>query len=136
MQSNIPGIDVKATPQFKRDLRTLSKKYRRVRSDLQLVIDQLQAGELPGDRISGAGYEVFKVRVKNSDIKKGKSGGYRVIYYLQTSTTRILIAMYSKSEVADISAERIVEIVTAFEALLEVERQIERESDRDDNPKT
>lgn len=135
MPSNIPDIEVKATPQFKRDLRTLSKKYRRVRSDLQPIIDQLQAGELPGDRISGTGYEVFKVRVKNSDIKKGKSPGYRVIYYLQTSTTRILIAMYSKSEVADISAERIVEIVMAFEALLEVERQIEPQSDRDDNPK-
>ena len=109
----------------------MSKKYRQIRSDLQSIIDRLQAGELPGDRISGTGYQVFKVRVRNSEIKKGKSAGYRVIYYLQTSTTRILIAMYSKSEVADISAERILQIVTEFETLLAVERQGELESDRD-----
>ena len=135
MPNNIPDIEVKATPQFKRDLRALSKKYRHIRSDVQSIIERLQAGELPGDRIPGTGsQEIFKVRVKNSDIKKGKSAGYRVIYYFQASTTRILITIYSKSETGNISAERILQIVTEFEALLEVERQIQEEGDRDDNP--
>lgn len=135
MPNNIPDIDVKATPQFKRDLRALSKKYRHIRSDVQSIIERLQAGELPGDRIPGTGsQEIFKVRVKNSDIKKGKSAGYRVIYYFQTSTTRTLITIYSKSETANISAERILQIVTEFETLLEVERQIQQEGDRGDNP--
>lgn len=135
MPSNIPDIEVTATPQFKRDLRTLSKKYRHVRSDVQSIIERLEGGELPGDRIPGTGsQEIFKVRVKNSDIKKGKSAGYRVIYYLQTSTSRILITIYSKSETANISAEKIIKIVSEFEALLEVERQIQQESDRGDRP--
>jgi len=33
-------------------LRTLAKRYRNIRNDIQPVIAQLQAGELPGDRPS------------------------------------------------------------------------------------
>lgn len=32
-------------------------------------------GNCPGDQTSGTTYTVFKVRVKNSDIQKGKSAG-------------------------------------------------------------
>lgn len=68
-------IKVEAAPAFNRDLRNLSKKYRSIRSDVQPVIEQLQQGELPGDQISGTDRIVFKVRIRNSNIKKGKSGG-------------------------------------------------------------
>jgi mRNA-degrading endonuclease RelE of RelBE toxin-antitoxin system len=40
---------------------------------------------LYSDEVAGAKYQIFKVRLKNSDTRKGKSGGYRVIYYLKTS---------------------------------------------------
>ena len=57
---------------------------------MQPVIEQLQAGEVLGDRLSGLNIVVFKVRVKNSDIQKGKSAGYRLIYQVETSTRVIL----------------------------------------------
>ena len=38
---------------------------------------------------------VFKVRVKNSDNQKGKSGGYRLMYYLKTSFNVLLLAIDS-----------------------------------------
>jgi mRNA-degrading endonuclease RelE of RelBE toxin-antitoxin system len=72
-------IKVEATLTFKRNIRNLGKKYRSIRNDIEPVIQQLQNGELPGNQISGIGYKVFKLRVKNSDIAKGKSGGYRLI---------------------------------------------------------
>ena len=78
-------IEITLTPHFQRDLRELAKRYRSIRSDIQPLIDQLQAGEIPGDRIAGIKYQVFKVRIKNSNIQKGKSGGYRVIYYLKNA---------------------------------------------------
>ena len=78
-------IQIEASPVFRKNIRTLVKKYRNIRQDLQPVINQLEQGELLGDQISGIGYPVFKLRVKNSDINKGKSGGYRLIYYLKTS---------------------------------------------------
>ena len=88
--TNRSFIKVEASPTFKRNIKTLGKKYRSIRKDVEPVIKQLQNGELPGDKIPGIGYPVFKLRVKNSDVTKGKSGGYRLIYYCQTATGIIL----------------------------------------------
>jgi mRNA-degrading endonuclease RelE of RelBE toxin-antitoxin system len=55
---------------------------------------------------------VFKVRVRNSDISKGKSSGYRLIYHVKTPTLVILVTIYSKLDQADISAEEIRRILT------------------------
>ena len=47
---------------FKRQLKRLSRKYQRIRVDIQPLIDDLTAGERPGDQIQGAGHTVYKVR--------------------------------------------------------------------------
>jgi len=36
----------------------------------------------------------IKVRLRNSDAQRGKSGGYRVIYYLKTKAKIILVTIY------------------------------------------
>jgi mRNA-degrading endonuclease RelE of RelBE toxin-antitoxin system len=109
------SVTVEFTPEFKRNLRVLSKKYRHIRSDVQPVIDQIQAGEFVGDKIPRVKYTVFKVRIKNSDIQKGKRSGYRFIYYLKTKTNVILVTIYSKLEQSDISAEQIRRILRQYE---------------------
>ncbi|MGC1306294.1 MAG: type II toxin-antitoxin system RelE/ParE family toxin [Phormidesmis sp.] len=116
MQNEPIKIKVEATPEFKRSIRTLAKRYRHIRSDIQPTIDRLQASEIMGAQISGTDYSVFKVRIKNSDIQKGKSGGYRFIYYLKTSTQITLVTLYSKSDQGDISADRINSILSKFES--------------------
>lgn len=77
-----------------------------------------------GEQISGIGYEVFKLRVRNSDIQKGKSGGYRLIYYIKTENGIILLTIYTKSEQADIAANEIRSIIAEYE-----ERSVENEED-------
>lgn len=64
--------------------------------------------------------------MKNSDVQKGKSGGYRLIYYVKTSTKIILITIYSKSEHEDIAAAEIQQILTEFE-----QEQQEKQVDND-----
>ncbi len=118
-------IQIALTPRFKRDLRELAKRYRSIRSDIQPLIDQLQAGQTPGDRIAGIKYQVFKVRLQNSNIQKGKSGGYRVIYYLKTEENIILATIYSKSDFSDISREVIEDAIYQYEQ----ESQIEEDFD-------
>ncbi len=108
-------IQVEASPTFNRNLRSLAKKYRNIRNDIQPVIEQLERGKLLGDKISGIGYEVFKLRVRNSDIQKGKSGGYRLIYYVKTANGIILLTIYTKSEQADIVADEIKSIIAEYE---------------------
>lgn len=114
METNQPNVQVETSGTFERQFRALFKRYRKIRSDVQPVIEQLQAGEVLGDRLSGLNIVVFKVRVKNSDIQKGKSAGYRLIYQVETPTKVILLAIYAKSDQSSISTKEIEEIVEAF----------------------
>ncbi|MEO1125002.1 MAG: hypothetical protein AAFX95_13050 [Cyanobacteria bacterium J06639_16] len=66
-------MQVSFTNRFEKDIHRLAKRYRKIRLDIQLLIQQLEAGELPVDQIPNLNQTVFKVRLKNSDIKKGKS---------------------------------------------------------------
>lgn len=125
MQSEPSPIQIALTPRFKKDLRELAKRYRSIRSDIQPLIEQLQASEIPGDRISGVKYQVFKVRLKNSNIQKGKSGGYRVIYYLKTDWGIILATIHSKSDISDVSNEIIEEAIAQYEQEIQIEDNLD-----------
>lgn len=114
MTNDSPDVTVRFTDEFQRRLRILSKKHRQIRSDIQPIIEQLQAGEFVGKQITGTGYTVFKVRVRNSDIQKGKSGGYRLIYQLDSPANVLLLLIYSKSDIDDVTAEEIKSIIEEF----------------------
>lgn len=115
MSSESSPIQIALTPRFKKDLRELAKRYRSIRTDLQPLIEQLQTGEIPGDRIVGIKNQIFKVRLKNSNVQKGKSGGYRVIYYLKTDEEIILVTIYAKSDITDVSNETILDAIAQYE---------------------
>jgi mRNA-degrading endonuclease RelE of RelBE toxin-antitoxin system len=108
-------INVSATVIFLKNIRRLKKKYRNILQDLKPIIKQLEQGNLIGDQIPEVNYPVFKVRVINSDSQKGKSGGYRFIYYLKTSTNIILLTIYSKSEQINIKSYEIRKIIEQYE---------------------
>lgn len=107
--------DVFFTGEFKRNLRQLAKKYRRIKQDIQPVLDELENGATPGDQIPGVSVIVYKVRARNSDTTKGKSRGYRIIYQHTPQDTIILITIYSKTEQSDISPRKIHAIITTYE---------------------
>lgn len=111
----MPPVQISFTHEFKRNLRQLSRKYRRIRSDLQPILDQLAEGARPGDQVSRVSYDVFKVRVKNSDASRGKSGGYRVIYHVKSASDVVLITLYSKTEQSDVSPDEIRRIILDVE---------------------
>jgi mRNA-degrading endonuclease RelE of RelBE toxin-antitoxin system len=59
----------------------------------------LKNGETPGDRLQDIeNYIAYKVRLPNRDMQRGKSGGYRVIYYVRTADRIFLMRIYTKSE--------------------------------------
>lgn len=93
---------------FLRELRQLRKSFGHIDRDLELLIDPLERGETPGDRLQQlAPCTVYKVRLANRDAQRGKSGGYRVLYYVQTEVEIVLLAIYSKSVQADIANETV-----------------------------
>ena len=110
------SIEVQFTPEFKRNLRALSKKYRNIRLDIQPVLEQIMKGNFVGDKIPQTGdYTILKVRVRNRDIRKGKSAGYRLIYYVKTEKNSILITIYSKTEKSNITPDQIRRILKKYE---------------------
>jgi mRNA-degrading endonuclease RelE of RelBE toxin-antitoxin system len=58
----------------------------------------------------------LKVRVRNSDIQKGKSSGYRIIYQIQSPTNVLLLLIYSKLEQTDITMDEIKSVIELFQA--------------------
>lgn len=103
--SNDDAVNVRFTEPFKRNLKYLAKRYRQIQNDMLPVIEQLEQGNFIGDQIAGTNYTVLKVRAKNSDTQKGKSGGYRLIYQIQSPQNLLLLLIYSKSDQADIAVE-------------------------------
>ena len=108
-------VKIQFTEAFKRRLKKLSKRYRQIKNDLQPIIEALQIGNFIGDKIPGTSATVFKVRAKNSDIPRGKSGGYRVIYQVISPQSVLLLIIYAKSDEADVSLD---EIETALKQAL------------------
>ena len=107
-------LKIQFTDVFKRQVRDLAKRYRRIKFDIQPVLDQLQSGDLVGDQLQNTGYPVFKVRIKNSDIQKGKSGDYRLIYYVETSEKILCVLIYSKSDEDNVTSLEIKKIIQEF----------------------
>lgn len=121
MRSDTPQVEIAYSIQFERDVRALSRRYRRIRSDLEAVLAQLLEGERPGDRVRGTDREVYKVRARNSDAGRGKRGGYRLIYLVLEPGRIVLISAYFKSEREDISADEIRRAISEFERSPETE---------------
>jgi hypothetical protein len=92
-------------------VRKLIKKYPSLPDDLDNFIQGLQAGKISGDLLQHVGLDMYKARIKNSDNKKGKNAGYRVIYYLKKEQQLFLVTLYAKSEQEDISAQKIRAII-------------------------
>ena len=93
---------VEYSTEFKKNLLKLSRRYRRIRADVEPIIQALMTGETSGDRVSGVGYPTYKVRIKNRDAGRGKSGGYRCLYYLCPPDRVLLVTIYSKSDADDV----------------------------------
>ncbi len=104
-------IKLRYSDAFKRQTKQLSRHYRRIKNDIQPIFEQLESGEILGNKIQGVGYPLYKIFVKNSDAKRGKSGSYRIIYYLVSGEEITLITIYSKSDQSDIETTEILDII-------------------------
>lgn len=65
-------MEVEYSEAFKKQLKRLSRRYRKIRQDVQPIIDALLGSETPGDQITRTSYTLYKVRIKNSDNQRGK----------------------------------------------------------------
>ena len=105
--------DVIWSDDFDRQFKKLARRRRQIFDDLRGLLDEFEAGRLPGRSAQGVqGMPVKVARMTDRTSNRGKSGGYRVAYYYddsmilltfitqrdrldQTSTARILDTLRS-----------------------------------------
>ena len=102
------------TLEFKKEIKRLSAKFPSLKKDFEKFLEELSQNPFQGTSL---GKNFYKVRLAISSKGKGKSGGARVITYLQISAeTIILISIYDKSEKANVSEKEIAERLKNFKA--------------------
>ena len=105
-------IEILYSDRFKKDIKKLFKKNRKIRAGIDTLINTLKANPKAGTPL---GNECYKIRLKDSSTNKGKSGGYRVItYFIEGSFKIILLTIYSKSDKSNINDNEIKAILTAL----------------------
>lgn len=89
------------TQSFKKEVKRLSKKYPSLSADLRRLMADLEANPQLGEPL---GQDCYKIRLRIMSKNRGKSGGSRVISYVQIiDDTVYLLKMYDKSEQSTIS---------------------------------
>lgn len=96
---------------FKKDVKKLYKKNKKLPQDLKTLNDTLQENPKIGIELSS---KLYKMRLENSSSKTGKSGGFRVVYYYLDEDENIyLVKMYSKTEIENIKEEVLIKILAS-----------------------
>jgi len=94
--------------QFLKDIKKLKKKFPLIKKDIEFLTLKLQ--ENPNYGVS-LGDNIYKIRIPNSSIPTGKSGGFRVITYVIVEEKILLTHIYSKTEKDTISIDEILDIL-------------------------
>ena len=106
---------VDSTPGFVRKLERLARKYPAVIDTIQEFKTQLAQDERPGSVIAGVGHDVYKARLPNRSARRGKSGGFRVVYYVVFANSVTLLTIYSKTEQPDMLPSEIRRIISELQ---------------------
>ena len=91
-------------------IKKLAKKYKTIISDLDLFFTNIEQDDIDiGKKLQGFNISIYKARVRNSANNKGKSGGFRIIYYFKSDNILYVLAIYSKSEKGNINNKLIMQ---------------------------
>lgn len=106
---------VKPTPEFKRDLKPLLKKYRTLKETILKLENDLILDPYLGESY---GHKIYKVRISDASKGKGKSGGFRVMYYHLNITEDgieiLLLNIFDKSETSTIKKNNAVKLLDSI----------------------
>jgi len=108
------NFEIIATHFFVKELKKLSKKYSSLKEDVFALLNELRNNPKIGEPI---GKDCYKIRLAITSKNKGKSGGARVITFLYTAKSALLLlGIYDKSKQETIKDN---EIKTRIDEMLE-----------------
>ena len=102
------SYNIETIPHFDKDVKKLKKRFPNIKNDLKELIVELKESPISGTHLANGFY---KIRLKNSSIPTGKSGGFRVITYYVHDEILYLVSMYAKSDTDTILIDKLRDIV-------------------------
>ena len=102
------NFNIETIPRFEKDAKKLKKKFPKIKDDLLILTNNLLLNPELGIHL---GENIFKIKIPNTSIPVGKSGGFRVITYYKTDNTLYLVTIYSKTEQDNILTEKLRKII-------------------------
>jgi len=104
------NLEIISLPTFTKKVNQLYKKYKKLPNDLENLAQELSSNPTSGIHL---GNSCYKIRLANSSIPTGKSGGFRIIYYYldEDSSKLFLMTIYSKRDLENIDDTQILEIL-------------------------
>ncbi len=97
-------------PSFQRQLKRLAKKFPKLREDLKVATDEIRENDPAkrGDPIPGFARSIWKKRFASSDLGRGKSGSFRLVYHWKEGlSVATPLLMYPKTERDNVTAKEI-----------------------------
>lgn len=112
------------TSNFQKEAKRLIKKYQSLKGELQDLIKVLESNPTTGVKISE---NTYKIRLAVKSKGKGKSGGIRIISYVDVEISLeqdeaiivYLLSIYDKSDKEDIPDKMLKELIDDLEKSLE-----------------
>jgi len=100
---------VETTENFEREAKKLLKKYKSLKNEIEILINELEDVPKTGTHL---GNNVYKIRLAVKSKGKGKSGGMRVMTQVKiVKETVYMFSIYSKGEKDNISDKEIQKLI-------------------------
>ncbi|NQZ76082.1 MAG: type II toxin-antitoxin system RelE/ParE family toxin [Ekhidna sp.] len=107
------SFEVLTTSDFKRDSKSLLKKYKSLKTEILDLISSLEEDPIQGTPL---GNDCYKIRLAIKSKGKGKSGGARIITCVKMVDSFVyLLTIYSKSEKDNISDKELQQLIEGLE---------------------
>ena len=98
------------TTSFKKHAKSIGKKHRSLKSDIETLIGSLEQNPLQGEPL---GKDCYKVRMAITSKGKGKSGSSRVITCVKVVGQVVyLLTIYDKSDQENISDKELDKLIS------------------------
>ena len=104
-------MEIVLTDKFRSLVKRLGRTHRLVTYDVEQLVDELEKGQKPGDRIQNVGgAEVYKVRIQNTSARLSKRDGFRLVYHVRDKVITLLV-ICQKPKCADVQPVRISQLM-------------------------
>lgn len=98
---------------LRKTLKSFPKDTKKIKLDISELVNQLESDPYMGTHLFN---NCYKIRISNSSVPTGKSGGFRVITYFINGIDNVyLLTIYSKSDQDNIPESKIIDLIKSVE---------------------